>query len=193
MHGTVWERENEKPPIEKHRSEKMRKPPPAAATQFRSCAYLKIWKRSRLAAFALVIILSACAESVKHDETLAAKRALEFGRVIFVEKNPDKGYDLLSDGGRRHVPRDKFRQSLAAMHARDFPTKLSAVEYEPMADEKAIYIFVKGQNSEEQFNYRLTMEGSAATDYKVLKIDQGTGFFTLSNKKQAFKPPLTTE
>jgi hypothetical protein len=37
------------------------------------------------------------------------------------------------------------------------------------------------------------MEGSAATDYKVLKIDQGTGFFALSNKKQAFKPPLTTE
>jgi hypothetical protein len=37
------------------------------------------------------------------------------------------------------------------------------------------------------------MEGTAATDYKVLKIDQGTGFFTLSNKKLAFKPPLTAE
>ena len=79
------------------------------------------------------------------------------------------------------------------MHARDYPTKLSATEYEPMAGEKAIYIFIRGQNSEEQFMYRLTMEGSAAAEYRVLKIDQGTGFFTLSNKKQAFKPPLTTE
>jgi len=118
---------------------------------------------------------------------------LEFGRVVLVEKNLDKGYDLLAEGGRRHVPRDKFKQSLAAMHARDFPAKLAAVEYEPMADEKAIYIFIRGQNGEEQFNYRFTMEGTAATDYKVLKVDQGSGFFTLSNKKQAFKPPLTID
>jgi hypothetical protein len=141
----------------------------------------------------LIVIATACAESVKHDERLAAKQALEFGRVAFIEKNFDKGYELLADGGRRHVPRDKFRESLTAMHARTFPTKLVATEYEPMAGEKAIYIFIRGENSEEQFNYRLTMEGTAATRYKVLKIDKGMGFFTLSNKKQPFKPPLTTE
>jgi hypothetical protein len=146
-----------------------------------------------LLALALTAALTACAESVKHDETRAAKRALEFGRVAIVEKNLDRGYDLLADGGKRHVPRDKFKQSLAAMHARNYPTKLAAMEYEPMADEKAIYIFVTGRNDEEQFNYRFTMEGNAATDYKVLKIDQGTGFFSLSNKKQTFKPPITTE
>ena len=145
-----------------------------------------------LAALALTM-LAGCTESVKHDEVLAAKRALEFGRVVFVEKNLDKGYDLLADSGRRHVPRDKFKQSVAAMQARGYPTKLAATDYEPMAGEKAIYIFIRGQNSDEQFIYRLTMEGSAAAEYRVLKIDQGTGFFTLSNKKQAFKPPLTTE
>jgi hypothetical protein len=150
------------------------------------------FKAYALAALALTM-LAGCAESVKHDEILAAKRALEFGQAVFVEKNLDKGYALLADSGRRHVPRDNFKQSLAAMHARGYPTKLSATEYEPMAGEKAIYIFVRGQNSEEQFMYRLTMEGSAAAEYRVLKIDQGTGFFTLSNKKQAFKPPLTTE
>ena len=139
----------------------------------------------------LALTLAGCAESVKHDETRAAKRALEFGQLVFFDKNLDKGYDLLSDGGKRHVPRDKFKQSMAAMHPRNFPTRLSAMEYEPMADEKAIYIFVTGQNNDEQFNYRFTMEGTAATDYKVLKIDQGSGFFTLSSRKQPFKPPLT--
>lgn len=148
---------------------------------------------SWLLIMALVVILSGCAESVKHDEVRAAKRALEFARTVFFENNLDKGYDSLAEGGRRHVPRDKFKQSIAAMHARDYPAKVSAVEYEPMADEKAIYIFLTGQNSEEQFNYRLTMEGSAASDYKVLKIDRGTGFFALSNKKKAFHPPLTVE
>jgi hypothetical protein len=147
---------------------------------------------NRLFVFSLLAVtLAGCAESVKHDETRAAKRALEFGQLVFFDKNLDKGYDLLSDGGKRHVPRDKFKQSMAAMHPRNFPTRLSAIEYEPMADEKAIYIFVTGQNNDEQFNYRFTMEGTAATDYKVLKIDQGSGFFTLSSRKQPFKPPLT--
>lgn len=161
--------------------------------QFKAYVDAKGWKGSCLGALALAMIIAGCAESVKHDETLAAKRALEFGRVALVEKNFDKSYDLLADSGRRHVPRDKFKQSLSAMHARDYPTKLAAMEYEPMADEKAIYIFIRGQNSENEFNYRLTMEGTAATDYKVLRIDQGAGFFALSNKKQAFKPPLTIE
>lgn len=149
--------------------------------------------RSCLFTLVLVVVLGGCAEPVKHDEVRAAKRALEFARTIFYEKNLDKGYDSLADGGRRHVPRDKFKQSIAAMHTRDYPAKVSAVEYEPMADEKAIYIFLTGQNSDEQFNYRLTMEGSAASDYKVLKIDRGAGFFVLSNKKKAFHPPLTAE
>ena len=144
-----------------------------------------------MATLLLAMTLTSCAESVKHDETRAAKAALEFGRMVFFEKNFDKGYDMLADGGRRHVPRDKFKQSIEAMHARNFPIRLSAMEYEPMADEKAIYIFVTGQNDDEQFNYRFTMEGSAATDYRVLKIDQGSGFFALASKKRPFKPPLT--
>ena len=171
----------------------MRELKPGRAPEFKPYVYAKEWKGFSLTALAVVIMLAGCAESVKHDEVLAAKRALESGRLFFIEKNFDKGYDLLSDGGRRHVPRDKFKQSLAAMHARNFPTKLTAAEYEPMADEKAIYIFIRGQSGEEQLNYRFTMEGTAATGYKLLKIDQGTGFFTLSNKKQAFNPPLTAE
>ena len=124
-----------------------------------------------------------------HDETLAAKRALEFTRVAFIDKNFDKAYELLSAGGKRHVPLDKFKQSIAAMHPRGYPTKLTAIEYEPMAGENAIYIFMKGQNSEDQFGYRITLQGSADTDYRVLKVDQGSGFPSLSNQKKAFTNP----
>jgi hypothetical protein len=142
---------------------------------------------------ALVVTLASCAESVKHDEVRAAKQALEFARILFFEKDLDKAYDLLADSGKRHVPRENFKQSIAAMQPRNYPTKVTAIEYEPMADEKAIYIFLTGQNNEEQFSYRFTMEGTAASGYKVLKIDRGTGFFTLASKKQPFKPPLTAE
>ena len=168
----------------------MRRAAPPIHTARRHCDHLN---RFFLLPLAFMIMLTSCAESVKHDEIRAARRALEFGRVVLFEKNFDKGYDLLSDGGKRHVPRDKFKQSITAMHTRSYPTRLTATEYEPMADEKAIYIYITGQNSEEQFNYRLTMEGSAATDYKVLKIDQGMGFFTLASRKQPFKPALSIE
>ncbi|MGH7872426.1 MAG: hypothetical protein ACREQO_09425, partial [Candidatus Binatia bacterium] len=137
----------------------------------------------------LVLAFAGCVDSVRHDETLAAKRALDFVRAAFIDKNLDKAYGMLSDGGKRHVPLDKFKQSIAAMHPRGYPTKVTAIEYEPMAGEKAIYIFLKGQNSEEQFGYRITLEGSADTDYRVLKVDQGSGFPTLSNQKRAFTNP----
>lgn len=146
--------------------------------------------RSWLLILSLVGMLSGCAESVKHDEVRAAKRALEFAGTVFFEKNLDKGYDSLADGGRRHVPRDRFKQSIAAMHVRGYPNTVIAIEYEPMAGENAIYIFLTARNSEDQFNYRVTMEGSADTDYKVLRIDQGGGFPTLSNKKRPFKPTI---
>ncbi len=137
----------------------------------------------------VVLAFVGCAGSVRHDETLAAKRALEFTRVAFIDKNLDKAYELLSDGGKRHVPLDKFKQSIAAMHPRGYPTKLTAIEYEPMAGENAIYIFIKGQNSEDQFGYRITLQGSADSDYRVLKVDQGSGFPSLSNQKKAFTNP----
>ena len=151
-------------------------------------------RRWPLASLLLVVaVLSGCAKSVEHDEVRAAKRALEFARAVFFEKDLDRGYDLLADAGKRHVPRGKFKESLSAIHSRSYPTKLTARQYEPMADEKAIYIFITGQNSEEQFSYRVTMEGSAASDYRVLKIDQGSGFFTLSSRKKAFDPPIVAE
>jgi hypothetical protein len=141
---------------------------------------------------ALVATLLACAETVQHDENLAAKRALEFARAVFLEKNLDKGYALLSDNAKRHIPLDKFKQTITAMHPRGYPDRVTAIEYEPMAGEKAIYIFLTGRDADDiSFNYRVTMEGTAAADYKVLKIDQGGGFPTLSNQKRPFKPTIS--
>lgn len=140
--------------------------------------------------FVLAVSFTGCAESVNHDEILAAQRALDFARVVLIEKNLIEGYGMLSQAGKRHVPLDKFKQTIAAMHRRDYPEKVIALEYEPMAGENAIYIFLSGSNGDEQFSYRVTLEGTANTGYKVLKIDQGMSFPTISNQKREIKPPL---
>jgi len=53
-----------------------------------------------------------------------------------------------------------------------------------MSGEKAIYIFLTGENSGEDFYYKLTMEGTAATDYRVSILDRGSGPYPPSNEKQ---------
>jgi hypothetical protein len=120
-----------------------------------------------------LMLLFACAESFEHDEKMAAKRAEEFAQVVFVRQDFAKGYAMLSDSGKRYVPPEKFKETVVKSHPRNYPTKVAATDYEPMAGEKAIYIYLNGENSAEQFIYTLILEGTASTDYKVTRFSRG--------------------
>jgi hypothetical protein len=124
-------------------------------------------------AFALTaVVFSGCADSFEHNVESAAARAEEFARVTFVNQNVDGGYDLLADGTRRYVTRDKMKEVVARLHPKSYPATVKAGDSEPMHGEKAIYIFVAGEARDEHFYYRLTMEGTAATGYRVLQFDR---------------------
>ena len=143
---------------------------------------------------ALAILVMSCAESIKHDENLAAKRAIDFARVVLIGKNFDKGYEMLAAGGKRHISLEKFKETVSRLHPRGFPIKVTAMEFQPMPGEKAIWIYLVGQNAQEQFYYRVTMDGTGGGDYKVLTIDTGVvgRFFSPSSKKQPFPKPIST-
>jgi hypothetical protein len=119
--------------------------------------------------------ISACAESFDHDHKMAAKRAEEFAQVVFVSQDFEKGYAMLSDSGKRYVPPEKFKETVVKSHPRHYPTKVTATDYEPMSGEKAIYIYLSGENAGEQFNYTVTLDGTAASDYKVTRFSRGGG------------------
>jgi len=144
-----------------------------------------------LATFA---ILASCAESVKQDETLAARRAIEFAQAAFVDQNLEKAYELLSDGGKRHLSFDKFKDTVTRMHPRGFPTKVTAKEFQPMPGENAIWIYLTGRDSEDQFGYRLTLERDSKADYRVLTFDSGVvgRMFSPLSEKQPFKTDFST-
>ena len=154
------------------------------------CALIRSW--------ALLLALGAlavsCTETVKHDENLAGKRATEFAQVVLIEKQFAKGYELLDAGGRRHIPREKFEETITRLHPRGFPTRVTAKEYQPMPGENAIWIYLFGQNSEDQFEYRVTMKADGNGDYKVLTIDSGTvgRFFSATSDKRTFTNPIST-
>ncbi len=115
---------------------------------------------------ATVSIIPACSP-IKHDEALAKKRALEFAEVAIVKPNAEQAYAQLSDEAKRHVSLEKFRETLSRLHSDGRPERVSVTGYKPMFNEKAIYIFLTGEGSGKQFQYILTLEGTAASDYKV--------------------------
>jgi hypothetical protein len=80
---------------------------------------------------------------------------------------------MLAESGKRYVPLEKFRDTVLKSHPRAYPSRIAAVDYEPMTGEKAIYIYLSGDNSGEQFNYTVTLDGTAATDYKVVRFSRG--------------------
>lgn len=143
----------------------------------------------------LTLLLASCAGSVKHDETLAARRAIEFAQYVLINKNFDKGYELVSNGGKRHLSLEKFKETVTRMHPRSFPTKVTATEFQPMPGEKAIWIYLAGRNAEEQFQYRFTMEMTDNADYKVLTLDTGIvgRMFSPLSEKQPFKSTISTQ
>lgn len=142
-----------------------------------------------------VVWLTGCAESTKQDENLAAQRAIEFAQTVLVNKNFDQGYQLLSDGGKRHISLAKFKETMTRLHPRGFPTSVTAKEYQPMPGENALWIYLSGQNPEDQFNYRLTMEATASGDYKVLTLDSGVvgRMFSSSSEKKVFSNAISTQ
>ena len=142
-----------------------------------------------------VVWLTGCAESTKQDENLAAQRAIEFAQIVLVNKNFDQGYQLLSDGGKRHISLAKFKETMTRLHPRGFPTSVTAKEYQLMPGENSLWIYLSGQNPEGQFNYRLTMEATASGDYKVLTLDSGVvgRMFSSSSEKKVFSNVISTQ
>jgi hypothetical protein len=141
-----------------------------------------------------VVWLTGCAESTKQDENLAAQRAIEFAQIVLVNKNFEQGYQLLSDGGKRHISLAKFKETMTRLHPRGFPTSVTAKEYQPMPGENALWIYLRGQNPEDQFNYRLTLEATPSGDYKVLTLDSGVvgRMFSSSSEKKVFSKAIST-
>ncbi len=123
-----------------------------------------------LAAIILCFCSIGCWQSIRHDEALAKKRALEFAEVAFVRLNVEAAYAQLSDAAKRYVSLEKFRETLSRLHPDGHPTRVSVTGYKPMFNEKAIYIFLSGEGSGKQFQYMLTLEGTAASDYRVSVI-----------------------
>jgi hypothetical protein len=115
---------------------------------------------------------ASCSEPITHNAELAEKRALEFAEIALVKQDFDGGYAIMSSKAKAYVSLETFKQALSRLHPDGFPATLAAAGVEPMKDERAMYIYLHGENSGKRFQYTLTLNGTAQTGYQVSVVDR---------------------
>ncbi|HEX9445931.1 MAG TPA: hypothetical protein VGA73_17560, partial [Candidatus Binatia bacterium] len=99
------------------------------------------------------VCLAGCPEAPRHNPELAGKRAAEFAETAFVRRDFDKAHALLAESARRYISTDKFQETITRLHPDGYPATVTATGTKPMMEEKAIYVYVSGENSGRHFQY----------------------------------------
>ena len=120
----------------------------------------------RLTALVVIAVLMGCNGSIQHDEVSATKTALQFARDAFVSQDSENAYAFLSDSAKRYVTRETFKESLWKSHW-GAPADVTVAEYQAVPGEKRMYVYLSGESPHGRLHYDLTMEGDAATGYRV--------------------------
>ena len=113
-----------------------------------------------------------CSKPIEHNEKLAGKRALEFAEITLIKQNFDEGYALLANKARSYVPVETFKKTVSRLHPDGYPSTLTVTKFKPMLEEKALYVYLRGESSGREFHYTLTLNGTAASDHQVSVIDR---------------------
>jgi hypothetical protein len=131
--------------------------------------------RGSLLAVLLTIYAAGCSEPIEHNEELAVKRSLEFAEIAFVKQDFDKGYEQMSSKAKAYIPLDIFKDAMSRLHPDGYPTAVKAKGYQPETEQNKVYVAIRGENAGKEFDYVLTLLGTAKTDYKVT-IVRRSGF-----------------
>jgi len=126
-------------------------------------------------ALAACCSLTSCVNAIAHDQKAAAKSADQFARTAFVSRDSAKAHGLLAPALAKRVPAEQLGEMIAKMHPKSFPSRVSAIEYEPMPGQRGMTIYLKGDGEAEEFHYRLVMEGDSPSGYRVTGLFRGSG------------------
>ncbi len=130
---------------------------------------------------------------ISHNQHKAAKSAMEFAEMALIQRDFHKGYSLLSDNFKQAYSFEKFSQLITELHPSLYPLSVTAEEYEPIFGQKAMNIFLYGENGSKKFYYRFVMEGTKLMGYQVAGIFRANGPYPPSKIRQKLNPPDSNE
>ena len=126
---------------------------------------------------------------ISHDENLAGKEALQFVNKAFVDRDLDSAYALLAQDTKTSISLQKVKDTTVQMHPALYPTSVQAQDFEPIPGQKAMSIYVVGENGDEKFYYRIIMSGTSETGYKPAGFFRDNGPQPRTKLMQKLEPP----
>ncbi len=139
---------------------------------------------------AMVTCCTSCIPPVRvlrHSDEAAALEAQKFADAAFVDRDVNKAHSLLSLATQQAYPLEKFQAELAKMHSSGYPSSVQTTEYQPIPGQPAMSIFLIGENDSGKFFYRLVMEGTQDSGYRVSGFFRGNGPYPASNLRRPLK------
>jgi hypothetical protein len=101
---------------------------------------------------------------------MAAIEAVRFARAAFIERNYDRAHGMLPPETDLQFTSNKLKEMVEGMHPTGYPSVVTATDYEPILGQRAMIIYLYGENDEEKFYYRLTMSGTQENGYRVYQL-----------------------
>jgi len=127
---------------------------------------------------------------IYHSEDIAAQRAVEFLEAACIQRNYRRAYLLLAKNLQSSIPFEEFERFILATHPAGFPKVIRATHYEPIPGQRAMNVFLDGEN--EKAYYRLIMEGTKETNYKVSGIYRSETAYPASKLRRLLKTNFST-
>ena len=150
-------------------------------------------RKQVLFAVAMVFLCGCAANVIHHSEQSAAQSAVQFVKQAFVQRDISGSYLLLSENFRAHYSAEQYNRLVIQLHPSSYPSWVAAEEFEPLAGQQAMNVFLHGANGEEEFFYRFAMEGTAETGYKVAGVFRGNGPYPSSQLRRKLEARYSSE
>jgi hypothetical protein len=133
-------------------------------------------------------LVSCSARVIHHSTDDAAASATKFAERAFVQKDYTGAREFISPQFTHVDTDDKLAAAVEALHPKSRPSEVTATEFEPIPGQRAMQIYLKGKQGDEQFFYRMLLLGDQPSGYKVGGIWRGNGPYPPSARR-----PLTPD
>jgi hypothetical protein len=118
-----------------------------------------------------IFIFVSCTKVLKHNEQIAASKANEFAKFGLIQRDYEKAAKLLPVERQSPASVKQIEELITKLHPSTYPSKVSATEYEPIFGQKALRIFLVGENNQnEQFYYSFVLIGTVDEGYNVTEV-----------------------
>lgn len=135
---------------------------------------MKLYKRVIGVMLLTLLTQHACTFHVnKHDPEIAAESAIRFAEAALIQRDLDKAYAMLDAEVRTNATVEQFKASMGETLLDRRPGRLVAREHEPTPGGDSMSIYLHGEDSEGELQYRVIMKGSAENGYAAVAILRG--------------------